>query len=417
MDGAARVLRRGRGYAPAPIDAAGRLCRCARPPRLRRRAESNVLPSHGRQSRSCRSISAISRTPRHSTTTAAASSTSRRFIRPRAGRDRGRSPSRLSLVASLLARGRAMPDCRSSKSSIITPMSPPALPKTDARSMRRRCWASCSTGSAGATTARSGAANSCWPIIGRHVGSATFKPVAMPGGDAAAREPWRNLYAHLMAEMGWAELAMNFADSTLHRDLAAKPRATLDAMIRAGTNAPKASSCGRLFDAVAAALGLCRERQGHEGEAASRLEALVSDETLREEDEALAYPFTIPNLPDTGLPYIEPLAMWRAILGDLDPRHASAGHGRALPQGLGQSDRRDGAESSRASTKTNRRASTPSRCRAAVFRTRCCSRTRRVASRRGLHRAGARARAAERRRPCARPGGDRRRAGSAGGAG
>jgi hydrogenase maturation protein HypF len=30
----------------------------------------------------------------------------------------------------------------------------------------------------------------------------TFKPVAMPGGAAAIREPWRNLYAHLMAEMG-----------------------------------------------------------------------------------------------------------------------------------------------------------------------------------------------------------------------
>ena len=33
----------------------------------------------------------------------------------------------------------------------------------------------------------------------------TFKPVAMLGGAQAAREPWRNLYAHLMAEMGWAE--------------------------------------------------------------------------------------------------------------------------------------------------------------------------------------------------------------------
>ena len=31
----------------------------------------------------------------------------------------------------------------------------------------------------------------------RRVG--TFKPVAMPGGAAAVREPWRNLYAHLMA--------------------------------------------------------------------------------------------------------------------------------------------------------------------------------------------------------------------------
>ena len=144
-----------------------------------------------------------------------------------------------------------------------------------------------------------------------------LKPVAMPGGDAAAREPWRNLYAHLTAEMGWAELTMNFAELDLYRDLADRPRATLDAMIKSGTNAPRASSCGRLFDAVAAALGLCRERQGHEGEAASRLEALVCEATLRDEDDTLAYPFSIPNLPGSGLPYIEPLAMWRALLGDL----------------------------------------------------------------------------------------------------
>ena len=143
-----------------------------------------------------------------------------------------------------------------------------------------------------------------------------LKPVAMPGGDAASREPWRNLYAHLMAEMGWAEFWMNFAELELYRDLAARPRATIDAMIANGANAPKASSCGRLFDAVAAALGLCGERQGHEGDAASRLEALVCEHTLREEDEALAYPFSIPNL-SSGLPYIEPLAMWRALLGDL----------------------------------------------------------------------------------------------------
>jgi len=145
----------------------------------------------------------------------------------------------------------------------------------------------------------------------------TLKPVAMPGGDAASHEPWRNLYAHLTAEMSWAELWMNFAELDPIRDLAAKPRATFDAMIKSGMNAPKASSCGRLFDAVAAALGICRQRQGHEGDAASRLEALVSERTLHDEDDALAYPLTIPNLPGSNVPYIEPLSMWRALLGDL----------------------------------------------------------------------------------------------------
>ncbi len=144
-----------------------------------------------------------------------------------------------------------------------------------------------------------------------------LKPVAMPGGDAASREPWRNLYAHLTAEMGWAELTMNFAELDLFRDLERRPRVTLDAMISTGTNAPNASSCGRLFDAVAAALNICRDRQGHEGEAASRLEAIVCEPTLRDEDDELAYPFSIPTLRGSNLPYIEPLAMWRALLGDL----------------------------------------------------------------------------------------------------
>jgi hydrogenase maturation protein HypF len=145
----------------------------------------------------------------------------------------------------------------------------------------------------------------------------TFKPVALPGGDKAAREPWRNLYAHLMAEMSWPEFAMNFAGLEVFADLAARPRGLLDAMIAGRVNAPAASSCGRLFDAVAAALNICRDAQDYEGEAAARLEAMVDPYTLRHEDEALAYPFAIPKLPKTGLPYIEPLAMWQALLGDM----------------------------------------------------------------------------------------------------
>jgi hydrogenase maturation protein HypF len=145
----------------------------------------------------------------------------------------------------------------------------------------------------------------------------TFKPVALPGGDKAAREPWRNLYAHLMAEMGWPEFAMNFAGLEVFANLAARPRGLLDAMIAGRVNAPAASSCGRLFDAVAAALNFCADAQDYEGDAAARLEAIVDADTLRFEDEALAYPFAIPKLPKTGLPYIEPLAMWQAILGDM----------------------------------------------------------------------------------------------------
>jgi hydrogenase maturation protein HypF len=149
----------------------------------------------------------------------------------------------------------------------------------------------------------------------RRVG--TLKPVALLGGDAAARQPWRNLYAHLMAEMGWARFAMNFDALEVYRDLAAKPRASLDAMLRNPALAPPASSTGRLFDAVAAAVGLCRERVAYEGQAAMQLEACIADADLQEDAE-LDYPFAIPRLDrGKGLSYIEPLAMWQALLGDL----------------------------------------------------------------------------------------------------
>ena len=146
--------------------------------------------------------------------------------------------------------------------------------------------------------------------------AACLKPVALPGGTAAIREPWRNAYAHLMAEMGWPEFAMNFSELELFRKLDAAPRKTLDGMIASGVNSPLSSSCGRLFDAAAALAGLAWERQAYEGEAAMRFEAALDADALGEPDD-LAYPFTIPLLGGKGIPYIEPLAVWRAMLGDL----------------------------------------------------------------------------------------------------
>jgi hydrogenase maturation protein HypF len=144
----------------------------------------------------------------------------------------------------------------------------------------------------------------------------TFKPVALLGGDRAAREPWRNLYAHLVAAIGWPEFATQFAGLEIHDYFAAKPRGVLDAMLSRGLNAPPASSCGRLFDAVAAALGICRERQRYEGEAAAALEAIADERTLLADDEELAYPFTVSALAESGLPCLDAMTMWRALLAD-----------------------------------------------------------------------------------------------------
>ena len=143
-----------------------------------------------------------------------------------------------------------------------------------------------------------------------------LKPVALPGGAAAVREPWRNAYAHLIAGMGWAEFAMNFSRLDVFARLEAAPRKTLDAMIAKGINSPLSSSCGRLFDAAAALCGLAWEGQAYEGEAAMRLEAALDPDALGESEE-LAYPFAIPLPGGEGLPHIEPLAVWHALLGDL----------------------------------------------------------------------------------------------------
>ena len=145
----------------------------------------------------------------------------------------------------------------------------------------------------------------------------TFKPVPMLGGTLAIKEPWRNTYAHLMAEMGWSEFAMNYSDLPLFHFLEKKPRMVLDRMQNHQINSPLASSCGRLFDAAAAAMGICTEQVLHEGQAAMEMEALVDSDTLLHEDEMLAYPFSIPRLRDPDLHYVESLPMWQALLGDL----------------------------------------------------------------------------------------------------
>ena len=146
---------------------------------------------------------------------------------------------------------------------------------------------------------------------------ATFKPVAMLGGEQAMRQPWRNTYAHLVAAMGWQRFAADFRGLELHDFLRSKPLGVLDGMLSGAVNSPLASSCGRLFDAVAAAAGVCREQARYEGQAAIEFEALVDRATLHDADDGEAYPFTITNSAASGLPCIEPAPMWHALLTDL----------------------------------------------------------------------------------------------------
>ena len=105
---------------------------------------------------------------------------------------------------------------------------------------------------------------------------ASIDPIPLIGGSKAMREPWRNTYAWLNSSLDWEWLCQEFGDLELMHFLQGKPLRNINLMIEKGINSPLASSAGRLFDAVAGALNICREGISFEGQAAIELESLAS---------------------------------------------------------------------------------------------------------------------------------------------
>lgn len=106
--------------------------------------------------------------------------------------------------------------------------------------------------------------------------------VALPGGDLAAKQPWRNLLAQCL------RFVPDWQDYPETAGLQQQNWNVLARAIERGVNAPLASSCGRLFDAVAAALRCAPALLSYEGEAACALEALAS------QCAGVAHPVTMP---------------------------------------------------------------------------------------------------------------------------
>ncbi len=107
---------------------------------------------------------------------------------------------------------------------------------------------------------------------------AHFIPVALPGGEKANQQPWRNLLAHLLEVFGGDAMGViekRFGKLPCLDQLATKPADMLVQVITQGVNTPLASSAGRLFDAIAAALGLCFDEIRFEGQAAMALQSLA----------------------------------------------------------------------------------------------------------------------------------------------
>lgn len=103
--------------------------------------------------------------------------------------------------------------------------------------------------------------------------------VALPGGNRASKEPWRNLFAQLHQFMpDWTET--DYPELSALKERSQGELTLLGQAIDKGLNSPKASSTGRLFDAVAAALGICPQGISWEGEAACKLEVLAQKSKL-----------------------------------------------------------------------------------------------------------------------------------------
>ncbi|MDY0220642.1 MAG: carbamoyltransferase HypF [Desulfobacterium sp.] len=94
--------------------------------------------------------------------------------------------------------------------------------------------------------------------------------IPMPGGDRAAREPWRMGVAWLFHCLGPGLVDL---DTPLVRELDPVKLKFLIRMMEREVNSPLTSSCGRLFDGVAAILGLAHE-VSYESQAAMALEAI-----------------------------------------------------------------------------------------------------------------------------------------------
>jgi hydrogenase maturation protein HypF len=149
---------------------------------------------------------------------------------------------------------------------------------------------------------------------------ARIRPVPLPGGDLAAREPWRMALAYLVDAFGPA-----VPNVAALRKIRAVKRAAVLNMIRRGVRSPLASSCGRLFDAVSFLCGTAPEAMEYEAEAAMRFEAEAGARA------AGAYPVSLAE-PEPGRPVdISFAPLVRAVVRDLEKgvpasRIASAFH-------------------------------------------------------------------------------------------
>ncbi len=143
-----------------------------------------------------------------------------------------------------------------------------------------------------------------------------LRPYPLLGGDLASRQPWRNLLAQLFA---------NELDTAPFPTLESRPVDVLKAQYIAGINTPATTSAGRLFDAVAAAVGI--EQNEEEGSAAMRLEAQAS-----QCDDNQSYTLTVD--PSADIYQMSTAIMWQQLAADLADDISASVIARRFHRGL-----------------------------------------------------------------------------------
>ncbi|MFO0836796.1 MAG: carbamoyltransferase HypF [Phycisphaerales bacterium] len=105
-----------------------------------------------------------------------------------------------------------------------------------------------------------------------------IRPLALPGGDAAAKQTGRCALSWLLDSLGPDAINTPIARRVVPADA---ERNAIGAMLARNLNCPPSSGLGRLFDAAAALLGVC-EFNHFEAMSGMRLEAIASSTQLRE---------------------------------------------------------------------------------------------------------------------------------------
>lgn len=132
-----------------------------------------------------------------------------------------------------------------------------------------------------------------------------LRPVPMPGGERAVRQPWRMACSWLVAGLDTepeAPAPLRHAVDDRHWRAAAQ-------LARTGQASPMTSSAGRLFDAVAALCGV-RAEVSYEGQAAIELEALCDD------GKHPGYPLEVVVAADDSV-VLDPRSTVRAVAADV----------------------------------------------------------------------------------------------------